>query len=196
LIKECIKCGKTKTQEEFYKNRFNTCKECVKQYSRDYKISNKKRLAEYRAKNKDKKAEHNKKYYKDNKEKYAALNLSNFKKRYHSDPIFKMHTNISSIIRRAIKSQNGVKNGRTFEHLPYTLEQLKEHIESQFEDWMSWDNYGKWHIDHIYPQSKLPYDSLEHPSFQKCWALENLQPLEAIENIKKGNKTLLENNTT
>ena len=40
----------------------------------------------------------------------------------------------------------------------------------------------------IYPQSKLLYDSMEHPNFLKCWALENLQPLEAKENISKGNR--------
>jgi len=74
-------------------------------------------------------------------------------------------------------------------HLPYTQEQLKEHLENQFDSKMTWDNYGTyWHIDHIYPQSLLPYDSLEHPNFQKCWALENLRPLEAKANIKKGNK--------
>ena len=41
--------------------------------------------------------------------------------------------------------------------------------------------------DHVYPQSKLPFDSLEHLNFQKCWALENLRPLSAAENFKKGN---------
>jgi len=78
--------------------------------------------------------------------------------------------------------------------LPYTPQQLKEHIESQFEDWMNWENWGLgngcWNIDHIYPQSLLPYDSLEHPNFQKCWALENLRPLCAIKNLKKSNKVL------
>ena len=35
---------------------------------------------------------------------------------------------------------------------------------------------------------KLPFESMDEPNFQKCWALENLQPLEASENIRKGNK--------
>ena len=54
------------------------------------------------------------------------------------------------------------------------------------------DNHGiyGWHIDHIIPQSKLLYDSMDHPNFQKCWALENLQPLWAKDNISKSNKTL------
>ena len=61
---------------------------------------------------------------------------------------------------------------------------------------MTWENYGKfdlnkktWQIDHIIPQSLLLYDNLEHLNFIKCWALENLQPLETCANIKKSNKT-------
>jgi 5-methylcytosine-specific restriction endonuclease McrA len=61
---------------------------------------------------------------------------------------------------------------------------------------MNWDNYGvylknkdkKWHIDHIIPQSTLPYTNMEDENFKKCWALENLRPLESVENMKKGSK--------
>ena len=62
-----------------------------------------------------------------------------------------------------------------------------EYREKQFDENMNWDNYGTyWQIDHILPQAAVPYDSLEHPNFQKCWALENLRPLEASENLSKG----------
>jgi hypothetical protein len=81
--------------------------------------------------------------------------------------------------------------------LPYTADELRLHIESLWEPWMNWDNYGKfdknkktWQIDHIIPQSKLPFDFLDHKNFLKLWALENLQPLETIANIKKGNKII------
>ena len=54
---------------------------------------------------------------------------------------------------------------------------------------MSWENYGSyWQINHIYPQSKLPYTSMEEENFKICWALSNLRPLEKITNIRKGNK--------
>ena len=79
--------------------------------------------------------------------------------------------------------------------MPYTQQQLREHLEKQFEPWMNWDNHGRansnkktWQIDHVIPQSLLTYDSMEHPNFQKCWALENLRPLDAIENLKKSDK--------
>jgi len=85
-----------------------------------------------------------------------------------------------------------------FEHLPYTAEELKKHIELQWETWMNWENYGKhsydqltWQIDHIIPQSKMPFDSFEDSNFKELWSLDNLRPLETIANIKKGNKESL-----
>ena len=85
----------------------------------------------------------------------------------------------------------------TFDHLPYTPEELKIHIESLWEPWMSWDNYGKfdknrttWQIDHIIPQSKLPFESFDDENFKKCWDLKNLRPLETTANLKKGNKLI------
>ena len=54
---------------------------------------------------------------------------------------------------------------------------------------MSWKNYGVyWHIDHIIPQSDLPYTSMEDDNFKLCWALDNLRPLEAKQNLLDGAK--------
>lgn len=72
---------------------------------------------------------------------------------------------------------------------------------------MTWENRGSylsnkyiendsstwtWHIDHIIPQASLLYFSMEDENFKKCWALENLRPLKAIINIKKGNRIIKE----
>ena len=59
-----------------------------------------------------------------------------------------------------------------------------------FQPGMSWDNYGKygWHVDHRIPVSSFNIISYDCDDFRKCWALENLQPLWAIDNIRKGNK--------
>ena len=40
-----------------------------------------------------------------------------------------------------------------------------------------------WNIDHVVPRSALKFDSLDHPNFAKCWALENIRPLEFMENV-------------
>ena len=56
----------------------------------------------------------------------------------------------------------------------------------------TWNDEDKstwtWKIDHIIPQSKLPYSSMEEENFKICWALENLRPLSAKENLEKSNK--------
>ncbi len=79
------------------------------------------------------------------------------------------------------------KHGRTWETIVgYTLLELKTHLETLFTDGMNWDNYGKWEIDHIIPDSFFKYTKIEDEEFKKCWALSNIQPLWAIDNIKKG----------
>jgi hypothetical protein len=94
----------------------------------------------------------------------------------------------SSAMYRALRE---AKSGRHWEDLVgYTLEQLKAHIEKQFKPGMSWDNYGKftWHIDHKIPVAAFNFDSPECLDFKKCWALSNLQPLEAKKNHSKKDK--------
>lgn len=77
---------------------------------------------------------------------------------------------------------------RTFDLLGYTVDELRAHLESLFLDGMTWENYGKWHIDHIVPLSAHNYETPDDIDFKRAWALSNLQPLWAIENIKKGAK--------
>lgn len=143
----------------------------------------------YRAKNKERlNAKH--KEWRDNNREHTANYL---KQRRDSDPTYRLRVYVPVAVRRGLQ---GCKSNPTFDALPYTPKQLREHLESQFEDWMTWDNWGQasherrtWNIDHIHPQSLLPYDSFDDPNFHMCWALENLQPLETFENIYKSNKT-------
>ena len=94
---------------------------------------------------------------------------------------------VSSSIHQALKAKGKTKGGITFDYLPYSPEGLVEHIENLFVEHMTWDNQGTyWHLDHIRPHASFKYDSLDHPEFQECWALENLRPLKASENMSKG----------
>lgn len=105
----------------------------------------------------------------------------------NKNPEIRIHNAISRGIRKSIG--NGGKAGRsTFKILGYSKEEFIKKIESQFQPGMSWGNYGKWHIDHILPVSSFNFTCAEDEDFKRCWALENLQPLWAIDNIKKGNK--------
>jgi hypothetical protein len=120
-----------------------------------------------------------------------------YKRFYLSDPVRKIRHNVGGAVRGALKRMGSSKKGEsTFNYLPYTPLELKDHLEKQFEPWMTWDNYGDranstrktWQIDHIIAQVYFPYSSLDDPLFQECWALSNLRPLEKLENMKKGAK--------
>lgn len=70
----------------------------------------------------------------------------------------------------------------------YTVVELMAHLESKFQPGMTWDNYGEWHIDHIRPISTFVFQSYADPTFLECWGLANLQPLWAIDNLRKSGR--------
>jgi hypothetical protein len=123
-------------------------------------------------------------YYKSNPSK-RVYNKELQLKRYQKN---KVTFNFS---RRMRKSLNGIKESKSWETLVnYSLDDLKLHLEKQFTNGMSWENYGEWHIDHILPISSFNIQDYNDEYFQKCWSLENLQPMWAVENIKKSNKII------
>lgn|SRR3990167_1193393 len=168
--KECTKCGIVKKFFDFPPNKKTStgkhsyCRACGRLMVKNWGKKNPEKVRQY-----------------------IKKSLRGYwKKRGKADPKYRLNMNISHQIRSSLK---GKKAGRSWEKLVgYTVEDLVEHIEKRFEQWMSWGNYGKWHIDHIIPKSHFKYESAEAPEFKNCWALENLQPLEAIANIKKSNK--------
>lgn len=108
------------------------------------------------------------------------------KERRQTDFKFRLDQNIGSKICECLR---GKKANRRWEELVgYTLEDLIKHLESLFEPWMNWDNYGKWEIDHIKPKSSFYYETAEDLEFKKCWGLENLRPLEKTVNNEKRDK--------
>jgi hypothetical protein len=103
---------------------------------------------------------------------------------------------MASALRDKLKNRVLKKNGTgTWSVLPYTAEELKKHLESQFVDGMSWDNYGhgegKWNIDHIVPDSHFNYESFDDDGFLESWSLDNLRPLWSSENYRKSNKLMV-----
>lgn len=129
--------------------------------------------------------------------------LSNNPKAYYKhrmqNPFIKLRSKVSIAVTKHLNKKGSIKEGSILNYLPYSIDQLKEHLETQFEPWMNWNNYGgrtnetrkTWWIDHIKPQSQFQYTSMTDDSFSKCWDLSNLRPLEKIANIKKGAKYVL-----
>ncbi len=101
----------------------------------------------------------------------------------------KLKINISRLIYSKLKNRNLRKVNKTLDMLNFTIKELKDHLESQFQPGMTWNNYGAiWHLDHIIPDSWFKYISSEDENFKKSWALDNLQPMWATDNFSKGNR--------
>jgi len=92
-------------------------------------------------------------------------------------------------LRRALRNgrnPNASKTTSVLKLIGCSVEQLIIHLEAQFQEGMSWDNYGDWHIDHIRPCNSF---DLEDPREQEaCFHFTNLQPLWGRDNILKGDK--------
>lgn len=101
-----------------------------------------------------------------------------------SDPCFKIKDNTSRRIRYELNTLlDNQKTKNTIDYIGCSIERLKIHLESQFDIGMSWQNYGKWHIDHIIP---CAYWNLESET-QKylCFNYRNVQPLWSLTNQSK-----------
>ena len=106
-----------------------------------------------------------------------------------NDPAWQIHSRVRGAIRFAMKKKGvSIEYSSTFEALGYSKKQLVSHLERQFLPGMGWHNKAKWHIDHIVPLAHFKCQSLDDPAFKAAWALTNLRPLWAKENIRKGAK--------
>lgn len=114
--------------------------------------------------------------------------LNNLKSIKLKDKIRYENNKISRCISRGIyRSIKENKAERHWENLvPYTLQELKSHLEKQFTSEMNWNNYGTyWEIDHIIPQNLFSFNSSEDKEFKICWSLANLRPLEKLLNRQR-----------
>lgn len=138
-------------------------------------------LKEYYQKNKAKILKQSKQYFKDNQKIKQDKNNKRYKERRQTDPVFRLATNLRRNIRAVFSKNCFSKNSKTQVILGCSFEEFKRYIESKFESWMNWDNYGLyngepnfgWDIDHIIPSStaKTEEDVIKLNHFS------NLQPL-------------------
>lgn len=106
------------------------------------------------------------------------------------DPSFAIRERISAQVNLALR---GKKAGRSWETLVgYRLADLMAHLERQFLPGMTWANRADWHIDHIVPLTSFKFTEANDPEVARAWALSNLRPLWAADNIRKsGSRTHL-----
>lgn len=199
-------------RKEENKNNYIINKSTINEKHKIYYKNNKNKIIqktkEYRENNIEKEKERNKKYYNENldkikneSKKYRELNKDNKKeydKKYReyrmvNDLIYLLKHKISKSIRNSLLKNNYTKKSRSHEILGCSFEELKEHLESKFETWMTWDNRGLyngelnhgWDIDHIIPLSS----AITEDDVYRLNHYTNLQPLCSYTNryIKKDN---------
>lgn len=198
--REILKC------EKYRKENKEKIREADKKYYENNKYKVKERVKNYNLNNLDKVKERKKKYYKDNKDIIHYKNKQNenrkakrkeydnknrklkneyqrkyFKNRRENDPLFKLSCNIRSLISIGLKNKGYNKESKTKNILGCSFIEFKIYLESKFETWMSWDNYGKyngelnygWDLDHIIPSCS----ALNEEELIKLNHYTNLQPL-------------------
>jgi hypothetical protein len=111
-------------------------------------------------------------------------------KRCATDPKYKLGKRTRTALYTCLKEANVAKYRSTFVLLGYTIEELMVHLEKQFTDGMTWDNYGEWHVDHKIPMNSFQFESTDDIGFKDCWKLSNLQSLWGPDNLSKGTKLL------
>ena len=162
-----------KKSREYYKNNKVMYNEKAKIYrelnpekiiemNKEYYNNHKDEIMNRYIKNRDEELIRMKNWKKSNRVKLAKYQKEYYQKRKLVDPLFKLQHNIRTLIRLSIARKGIRKNTRTNEILCCSFEEFKLHLESKFEPWMNWDNYGQyngtknygWDIDHIIPTCK------------------------------------------
>lgn len=201
------------TQEEkrlYYQEYRKKNKDKIKAIKQKSYIKNKEYYDNYWATNKDKKLEYDKtyskQYYEENKDnilnkrkilssspEYKNKRNTQLKERRDTDHLYRLKVNIRSLISHSLNRKGYIKNCKTFEILGCSYQEFKIYLESKFEHWMTWDNYGLydgnlntgWDIDHITPNANATNEA-EIFSYNHY---TNLQPLcsKVNRDIKKNN---------
>lgn len=168
--KECSRCNETKDSSEFRTHK-SYCKKCENKQTyesrKDIQYENNK--------------EYLKEYYRNNRDKINKRLRLYVKNRIESDELFKLNRLIRRVVNDSFSRSEYDKNNKTEEIIGIKFDELKLYIESKFEDWMTWENYGLyngelnhgWDIDHIIPLSSA---KTEEELIKLCH-YTNLQPL-------------------
>lgn len=203
MEKLCTKCGTVKDLKESYKQK-NTkdglktqCKSCIIAYGKLWQETHKeqvnKKTARWRRDNREKHNSASKSWRKRFPEKqltssaaWRSNHRSYHKDRRKVDLSYKLSCYLRYRLRSSIK-QN-LKSGSFVRDLGCSIPEFKVYLEKQFKPGMSWDNWSAngWHIDHIIPLSK--FNLSDRSEFLKASHYTNMQPLWAVDNLRKGNK--------
>lgn len=195
-MKQCNICNEIKESDQFY-GKMTRCKSCHKQWrKKHYKDNSEKvkaQVKQYDSENRENQLARLKKYFDRLRQSEDFINYyyskeakkvrsEYIKGRRKNDKLFFLKDRLRGRTRKALHGKR--KSKKFHQYIGCTVEFLASHIESKFTDGMSWENKDKWHIDHIIPLSSA---KTEEEIYMLCH-YTNLQPLWAIDNIKKRDK--------
>ena len=167
--------GKPAAAKRYYEKN----KEELAEYHKDWSTNNREILRKYHGTWREDNKEHVNKYKRDYERKRRA-----------EDPKYRLGIRTRTAVWQLLKERGIVKTNKTFAMLGYTIEELMTHLEKQFTEGMTWENYGEWHVDHKKPMTLFEFTCVEDNGFKECWSLDNLQPLWGPNNLSKGTKYL------
>ena len=178
-MKTCTKCNKCKELTEFSKHcrmpdgLASRCKVCKNAYGKKWNQNNpEKKRASSRKSSK--------------RPEVKKRRNARQRERIKTDPQFRLARNLRRRFNHALKGK--VKSAKTMKLLGCSFLHLMDHLEKQFLPGMTWENQGKWHIDHMMPCASF---DLEDPEQQRqCCHYTNLQPMWGSENISKSDKVI------
>jgi len=192
---ECSECGKP-VQKPYRKVCSAECKAAKrkrtrKEDNRRWQKANSKKSVEYTRRwkkaNPEKAKEAVRRRYKANPEKVMKRNRRRYEAKFKTDIRFRLGICLRSRLNSAIKRNS--KSGSAVADLGCSIDELKLHLERQFDANMTWENWGPyWHIDHVKPLAAFDLTDREQILQAVHWT--NLRPLEKLENIRKGARSL------
>lgn len=181
-------------KKDYDRKRYEEKKEEIILKQKEYYEINKEVIKEKALKKRDKLLEYNKKYYSENreyhlnykkeyqkKEIYKEYQRRYKKERRKKDSLFNLTCRMRSIINESLRRNKFTKKSNTQKIIGCEFLELKNYIESKWETWMNWENYGSyngnldygWDVDHITPLSSAKNEE----ELLKLFHYTNLQPL-------------------
>lgn len=198
-MKKCNKCQIKKDLINFNKQKASadgfchTCRECRKLLYYDAKKRYPKDYWSEKAKLHYHKNKHNPEWLQRHNESSKKSTKPNYKKLYHQkrlkeDQNYRLKRNLRKRLTSALKLNS--KKGSAVRDLGCTIPEFKLYLESLFQPYMTWNNYGKygWHIDHKRPLASFDLNNKEE--LIQALHYTNLQPMWAKDNLSKGAKLI------
>lgn len=173
----CTKCGEAKPMDAYGIRHdrgqpYRQCRDCM--IARKWSI-----------KNPEKQKEMTRSWRERNPERMRAI-WREMAERKRRSPAYRIHSRISNQIWNVLRNRKDCRPA--FGLVGYDVDELKSHLERQFVRGMGWHNMGDWHIDHIVPLSSFTITGPDDPELRRAWALPNLRPLWAADNLAKKDK--------